>query len=94
MKWEYKDNRPRGFECWFAKWGKNYEIDVYQIGENRYSVGWYHKGCRVIKEHIDADNFDEAKSFATSIVRNYFHQMATYWNNMEHNFIKWAREDI
>ena len=93
MKWEYNDYRPQGFECWSAKWKEDYELTVYQIGENYYSVGWYHKGCRIIKTYIDADNFDEAKSTAISIVRNYFHQMVVYWDNMELGFIKWAREE-
>ena len=93
MKWEYTDYRPEGFECWEAKWKKDYELSVYQIGENRYSIGWYHKGCRVIKDYIDANNWDEAKALAIAHVKNYFHQMATYWDNMELGFIKWTREE-
>ena len=69
MKWEYNDYRPEGFECWSAKWGKDYELSVYQIGENRYSIGWYYKGCRVIKEYIDANKeyLEILKVFPTNI---------------------------
>lgn len=93
MKWEYNDYRPEGFECWSAKWKENYDISVYRIGENRYSVGWYHEGCRTIKEYIDAKDWDEAKASAISIIGNYFHQMADYWKYLELRFIKWTREE-
>lgn len=93
MKWEYKDYRPQGFESWSARWG-NYELTVYQIGEKRYSIGWYYKGCRTIKEYVDANNWDEAKASAINIVKNYFNQMAKYWQDMQMNFTNWIVEEV
>lgn len=92
IKWEYHDYRPEGFESWSAKWKTDYELSVYQIGENRYSIGWYHKGCRVIKQYIDANSFVEAKALAIGIVTNYFSQMANYWRDMKIGFSNWVEE--
>ncbi len=93
IKWEYNDYRPEGFESWSAKWKTDYELTVYRIGENRYSIGWYYKGIRSIKTYIDANNWDEAKASAITYVKNYFHQMATYWRDMKIGFTNWTMED-
>lgn len=92
MKWEYKDYRPQGFESYSAKWGDDYELTVYQIGENRYSIGWYQKGCRVIKEYIDAHSFAEAQALAVGLVSSYFSRMAAYWRDMKNDFTNWMEE--
>lgn len=89
MKWEYNDYRPEGFEGWTAVWG-DYKLTVYQIGENRYSIGWYHKGLRDIKRVINANNWDEAKALAVKHLKNYFHQTTIYWQNMENRFNNWV----
>lgn len=90
IEWEYHDYRPQGFESWSARWKTHYELTVYQIGENRYSVGWYNKGIRTIKEYIDANSWDEAKSLAIGIVKNYYNQMAIYWRDMKIGFDNWT----
>lgn len=93
MKWEYIDYRPEGFESWSAKWKTDYELTVYRIGENRYSIGWYYKDCRIIKDYISANGWDEAKECAIARVKNYFYQMTSYWQAMRTGFVKWISED-
>ena len=92
MEWKYKDCRPEGFEYWEASWGKYYSLSVSKIGEYRYTVRWYYKGMTEIKEHIDAQSFDEAKSSAISIIKNYFDRQATYWRDMKIGFTNWTEE--
>ena len=92
IKWEYKDYRPQGFECWEAAWGKNYSIGVSHLGGTRYTVRWYYKGMTEIKEHIDVQNWDEAKSSAISIIKNYFDRQAKYWRDMKTGFANWVQE--
>lgn len=93
IKWEYHDYRPEGFESWSANWKTDYELSVYRIGENRYSIGWYHKGTRVIKDYISAKDWDEAKECAIARVKNYFYQMTSYWQAMRTGFAKWISEE-
>ena len=90
MEWKYHDYRPEGFECWDAAWGKSYSLSVSKIGECRYTVRWYYKGMTEIKEHIDAQNFEEAKASAISIVKNYFDRQAKYWRDMKIGFANWT----
>lgn len=92
MEWEYKDYRPEGFECYSASWGKHYSLSVSKLGEYRYTVRWYYKGMTEIKEHIDAQNWDEAKYSAISIVSGYFDRQAKYWRDMKIGFANWTEE--
>jgi hypothetical protein len=92
IEWEYKDCRPEGFEFYEAKWGKFYSIAITKLSDTgiRYTVRWYYKGMTEIKEHIDAKNWDEAKSSAISIVRDYFDRQAKYWRDMKIGFANWT----
>lgn len=93
MKWEHNDYRPEGFECWSADWGKYYQLSVTQIGEKRYTVRWYHRGITDIKEHINAENWDEAKAAAIALVKRFFAQRAEYWRDMKIGFTNWVEEE-
>ena len=95
MKWEYKDYRPEGFECWSATWGKptnknRCELHVTKIGEKRYTVRWYQREITDIKVHIDAEDFEEAKKTAIVIVQNTLNSRAGYWRDMADGFKKWS----
>ena len=47
----------------------------------------------MIKDYIDANSWNEAKTLAIARVKNYFHQMATYWQDMKIGFTNWIMED-
>ena len=95
MEWTYHDYRPDGFECWSAIWGKptsknKCELSVAKIGEKRYTIRWYDREITDIKTHIDAENFEEAKKIAITIVQNTLNRRANYWASMAEGFKKWA----
>ena len=54
---------------------------------------WYYKGMTVIKEHIDAANWNEAKNAAINIVKDYFNRQAIYWRDMKIGFTNWVEEE-
>ena len=95
IQWEYHDCRPEGFEYYEAKRGKSYSIAVSKLSDTgtRYTVRWYYKGMTVIKEHIDAANWNEAKNAAINIVKDYFNRQAIYWRDMKIGFTNWVEEE-
>lgn len=94
IKWEYKDYRPQGFECYEAQYGQFYSLAISKLLDTgtRYTIRWYYRGMTEIKEHIDAQDWDEAKSIAISIIKNYFDRQAKYWRDMKTGFANWAQE--
>ena len=95
MEWTYHDYRPDGFECWSAIWGKptsknKCEVSVAKIGENRYTVWWYDRDITDIKTHINAENFEEAKKTAITIIQNTLNRRANFWRDMAEGFKKWS----
>lgn len=92
IEWEYKDYRPQGFECYKAQWGKFYSISVSKLSDvsARHCVRWYYKDITEIKEYIDAKDWDEAKTSAISVIKNYFDRQAKYWRDMKIGFANWT----
>lgn len=95
IEWEYKDYRPQGFECWEARLDKYYSIAVSKLSETstRYTVRWYYKDMTDIKNHIEANDWDEAKASALNVVRDYIERQANYWYTMRDKFEDWTEED-
>ena len=88
IKWEYKDYRPAGFECWQVKWDTNYSISVSKLVDNgtSYTVRLYYKDLTEVKEHIQAADWDAAKAAAIETIRNYIDRHANYWYSIRERF--------
>lgn len=89
IEWKYHDARPEGFEYQDAGYEKNYSIAVSKIGDTRYTVRWYYKGMTSLKEHIDAKDWDEAKTKAVAIISNNIKKHIEYWQERRRSFDSW-----
>ena len=93
VNWDFTPKGPdSSFDYYQATYGKDHTIAVSKIGEDCYTVWWYHNGLTDIKHSIKAKDWDEAKASAISVVRDYINRQALYWRDMKISFANWVEE--
>lgn len=92
IEWEYKDYRPAGFECWETQWDKYRRISVSKLSDDgtRYTIRLHYKDMTEVKEHIDANNWDDAKTTAINTIGDYIERSANYWYSLRESFEDWV----
>ena len=90
IQWRfYAKGLKSNFDSHRATYGKHHKIVVTKVKETRYTIQWYYKDKVDYKECFDAKNWDEAKTYAISLVRDYLAQQAKYWRDLKIGVNNW-----
>lgn len=85
----YAKGTKSNFDSYRATYGKYHKIVVTKVKETRYTIQWYH-GDRVdYKEVFEAKDWNEAKAYAISLVRDYIMQQVEYWTRLRTGVNNW-----
>lgn len=69
------------------------QISMCKLESAKYNLQLWHENRLKLQEFIVADNWDEAKAYALSFVKDYLARQAAYWRDLKIGFTNWVEED-
>ena len=85
----YEKGSNRSFPFYRATYGKYHKLSVYKINETKYSVVWSYGEVQDFKKYLEANDWDEAKATALSLVKDYLALQAVYWRDLKTGVNNW-----
>ena len=85
----YTKGTKSNFDSYRATYGQYHKIVVTKVKEPRYTIQWYHGDLVDYKEVFEAKDWDEAKAYAVSLVRDYIMQQVEYWTRLRTGVNNW-----
>ena len=94
IEWKHIKSSAYGYyaECYYTSY-REYTISII-FTKGCYILQWQRNGRIEAQKSFEAKNFDEAKSYAIGLVKDYIAEKAMYWRDVKIGFSNWIEEEI